>query len=454
MQKEQGQALETQDSRAVYVKTFGCQMNVHDSQKIMTLLGDKGYHTVQQPEDADVILVNTCSVREKPEQKVLSAVGRYALLKRRNPELIVGVGGCFARQEGQTLLEKAPALDLVFGPDNIPELPGMIKNVREQHIPAVEVEFDPKDNVRFLNIAPEVLPSKLTAMVTIMKGCDKYCSFCIVPHVRGRERYRSAPEIVAEIRELCARGVKEIMLLGQSVTSYHWKDGDDQWSLARLLEQIDQVESLERLRFTSPYPRDFGEDLVSCYGRLRTLCEYVHLPFQSGSNRILYRMNRRHTREQYFEWVDALRARDPMMSLSSDVIVGFPGEEDQDFEETMDLIERVRFDQIYSFKYSPRPHTPASRKAQIPEEVKKQRLAILQGRQMEIMLEKNRALEGSDQHVLVEHHYKKDKSFMSGRTRYNKAVNFPGDASMIGQTVTVRVNRGTPHALFGELVSE
>mgnify|MGYP000447856746 CR=1 FL=1 len=444
----------TAPTKGLYVKTFGCQMNVHDSQKIFTLMAKKGFSPVEEPSQADVILVNTCSVREKPEQKVMSAVGQYAVLKKKNPDLIVGVGGCFARQEGQNLIDRAPAIDLVFGPDNIPELPKMIHELEADAHSLVEVDFDPKDNVRFLDIAPKVLPSKHAAMVTIMKGCDKYCSFCIVPHVRGRERYRPAQEILNEVRRLVDSGIYEVLLLGQSVTSYRWQDGDEIWELSRLLRAIDQVEGLRRLRFTSPYPRDFGPDLIDCFGSLDTLCEQVHLPFQSGSNRILYRMNRRHTREQYFAWVDALRVRCPDIALSSDVIVGFPGEEEIDFEETMDLINRVRFDQLYSYMYSPRPKTPAARKMQVSDEDKKRRLLILQARQKEIMRERNEALEGTIQEVMVEGPSRNDPTWMKGRTRTHKVVNFPASPELIGRFVHVKIQKGFPHSLAGELVPE
>lgn len=440
-------------SKGVYIRTFGCQMNVHDSQKIMTLLSKNGFHAVPEPEQADVILLNTCSVREKPEQKVMSAVGRFGQLKEDNPGLLIGVGGCFARQEGDKLLERAPSLDLVFGPDNIPELPTMLQQLNtEAQDSLVEIEFDDAQEVRFLDIAPQMLPSKSAAMVTIMKGCDKYCSFCIVPYVRGRERYRPAPEIVAEVQRLCEQGIKEILLLGQSVTSYAWQSPQDEtWELSRLLRAIDPIEGLERLRFTSPYPRDFSQDLIDCFGDLPSLCEHVHLPFQSGSNQILYRMNRRHTREQYFGWVDALRKRREDIALSADVIVGFPGETDEDFEDTMDLIEQVRFDQLFSFKYSPRPYTPAMRKDQISEEVKHARLLRLQGRQKEIMIEKNQALVGSVQEVLVEGPAKQEGQ-MRGRTRTNKVVNFMGDANLAGSFVEVSIDAGYAHSLIGTLV--
>lgn len=440
-------------TKGLYMQTFGCQMNVHDTQKIEMYLKEKGYHAVKEAKDADVILVNTCSVREKPEQKVMSAVGVFAPLKKENPDLVIGIGGCFARQEGDKLIDRSPLIDLVFGPDNIPELPTLIQEANDTNAPVVDVGFDNADNVRFLDIRPQDAEHQHTAMVTIMKGCDKYCSFCIVPYVRGRERYRPAFEIMDEVKRLCAEGIQEILLLGQSVTSYKWKDGEDTWELARLLKALDSTPGLRRLRFTSPYPRDFKEELVDCFdGRVKTLCPHVHLPFQSGSNEILYRMNRRHTREQYFEWVDALRQRCPDIALSADVIVGFPGETDQDFEDTMDLIERVQFDQLFSFIYSPRPNTPARRKEQIPEDVKKDRLRRLQTRQSLISFERNKALVGRIEDVLVTGPSRKGNGQLKGRTGSHKVVNFMGPEELIGQIIPVRIVQGNPHSLGGELV--
>jgi tRNA-2-methylthio-N6-dimethylallyladenosine synthase len=446
------ESTNTNDKPSVYVHTFGCQMNVHDSQKIMTLLGKEGYNRAEAAEDADVILVNTCSVREKPEHKVMSLVGRYRLLKEENPELVIGVGGCFARQEGEGLIKRShKAIDLVFGPDNIPELPKMLEQFTEVKKPVVETAFDNKEAVRFLDIAHDVLDTPHSAMVTIMKGCDKYCSFCIVPHVRGRERYRSPSHILDEIKNLVSEGVREVLLLGQSVTSWEWKQDDHHFRLHDLLRFIADESGLDRLRFTSPYPRDFSDDLIACFSDIDMLCDHVHLPFQSGSNEMLYRMNRRHTRDQYFEWVDKLRAARPHLALTADVIVGFPGETDEDFAQTMDLIERVRFDNLFSFIYSTRPGTPAKRKEQIDEAVKKQRLATLQDCQKQITWEKNQELEGQILTVLVDGPSRQD-GHLQGRTSGNKLTHFVADESLIGQIVPVRITSGRPHSLMGELV--
>lgn len=437
-------------ARRVYVRTFGCQMNVHDSNRIVSLLSREGYQTVETPEEADVILVNTCSVREKPEHKVLSTVGSFRPLKEANPELVIGIGGCFARQEGETLLRKAPLADLIFGPDNIPEIPQMLQRIYTRRKPVVEVQFDRADDVRFLDVEPHLEPNELTAMVTIMKGCDKYCSFCIVPYVRGRERYRPASEILQEVRNLTQKGVREVMLLGQSVTSYRWEADGEIWNLARLLRAINEIPELYRLRYTSPYPRDFTPELIHCYdGSVPTLCEHVHLPFQSGSNDILHRMNRRHTREQYFAWVNALRAQSPQIAVTSDVIVGFPGETETDFAQTMDLIEQVRFDLLFSYKYSTRPGTPARQKEQIDEEEKDRRLQILQTRQTQISWEKNQALEGSIQEVLVEGSSRRGGGQLTGRTRSHKVVNFLGNLNLIGHLVQVEITQGHPNSLSG-----
>lgn len=436
--------------RRVYVRTFGCQMNVHDSNRIVSLLSREGYQPVETPEEADVILVNTCSVREKPEHKVLSTVGSFRPLKEAKPELVIGIGGCFAQQEGDTLLKKAPLADLIFGPDNIPEIPKMLQQIYTRRKPVVEVRFDRAEDARFLEIDPHLEPNELSAMVTIMKGCDKYCSFCIVPYVRGRERYRPAPDILDEVQRLTQRGVREIMLLGQSVTSYQWEHQGETWNLARLLRAANEISDLYRLRYTSPYPRDFTEELIQCYnGTLSTLCEHVHLPFQSGSNNILHRMNRRHTREQYFHWVEALRKQSPQIAITSDVIVGFPGETEEDFAQTMDLIETVRFDQLFSYKYSTRPGTPARKKEQIDEDEKDRRLQILQTRQSEISLEKNQALVGTTQEVLVEGPSKRGGGQLTGRTRSHKVVNFLGNLNLIGHLVQVEITHGHHNSLSG-----
>ncbi len=439
--------------KGVFIQTFGCQMNVHDSQRIAALLRSEGYRVVSSPEQADIILVNTCSVREKPGQKVMSAVGQFAQLRSEKPTLVIGVGGCFAKQEGANLLKKNKNIDIVFGPDNIPDLPELIEKLEQDREPIVETEFDPAENVRFIEVAPEVLSPEISGMITIMKGCDKYCSFCIVPHVRGRERYRPPEQILKEAETLVESGAREIILLGQSVTSYRWREGDKEWNLAKLLRAVDKIPGLHRLRFTSPYPRDFTDELIDCFdGSLPTLCEHVHLPFQSGSDEILYRMNRRHTRDQYLEWVAKLRSKSPNLAISADVIVGFPGETEEDFQKTMELIEEVRFDQLYSFKYSPRPYTPARRKEQVPEEEKSRRLAILQERQREISFEKNKALEGSVQEVLVEGPAKRGRGLMSGRTRGNKVVNFEGEPSLRGRLALIKITEARHHSLFGKLV--
>jgi tRNA-2-methylthio-N6-dimethylallyladenosine synthase len=436
----------------VFVQTFGCQMNVHDSQRILMLLAEQGYVAVNKAEDADVILINTCSVREKPAQKVLSTIGQYRELRAKKPGLIVGIGGCVAQQEGENLLTKTHAVDLVFGPDTIPELPQLLQRIAEQRKPIVATDFDQPGDARFLDIAPQVDPSQLSAMVTIMKGCDKYCSFCIVPYVRGRERYRPPAEILNEVRAVCAAGAREVMLLGQSVTSYRWKEANKTWKLSDLLYAVNGTSGLERLRFTAPYPRDFDKDLIDCYadGAVPSLCEHVHLPFQSGSNEILHRMNRRHSREQYLEWVAALRGCCPDIAIAADVIVGFPGESEADFEQTMDLIERVQFDQLFSFKYSPRPRTPARHKEQIDEAEKNRRLQVLQTRQSEISKAKNQRMEGTLLEVLVEGSSRRGSGQLSGRTRTNKIVNFMSDELLVGYLVDIHITNGLPHSLIGE----
>ena len=457
------------EGRRVFVHTFGCQMNVHDSERILGLLAAEGYVPVPNARDADIVLLNTCSVRQKPEHKVLSAVGRYALLSRRGRRPVIGIGGCFARQEGERLLRAHRTIDFVFGPDNIQELPSTIQRFVLDGERVADVEFDPPDLTRFLDVRPVLTSSPVTGFVTAMKGCDNFCSYCIVPLVRGRERSRPPGEIVRECRGLAEAGVREVTVLGQSVTGYRWRagsaggawgggtpggpGGEGEVPFHALLEMIGQVEGLERIRFTSPHPRGFTRQLIDSFGVLPQLCEYVHLPFQSGSDAVLQRMNRRHGREEYLELVAALRSRVPEMGLTADVIVGFPGETEEDFEQTMELVRRVRFDGLFSFKYSVRPGTKAARwKDDVPEEVKKRRLEILQVEQRALTREKHCSMVGRQVEVLVEGRSKKDESWLTGRTRCNRTANFPGAPDLVGELVQVEVTEGYQNSLAARQV--
>src|SRR5688572_4216100 len=361
------------------VVTFGCQMNQHDSERIGEVLRGAGYRDVSEPEAADLIVLNTCSIREKAEQKLRSEVGRLGLLKRHRPELAIAVAGCVAQQEGERLLERLPQIDLILGPDNIPELPGLLADLEIGGVPRVRTEFD-TSSPHFLAAQPEPGRQGATAFVTVMKGCDERCTFCIVPYTRGPERYRKADDIVAEIRGMVDGGVREVTLLGQTVNSWIEPGQVSPVSqFASLLRRIaHEVPELARLRYTSPHPRHLTDALIDAHAELAVLPHHVHLPVQSGSDRLLKRMLRRYTRAHYLDRIAALRARVPDLTLSTDVIVGFPGETEEDFEATLSLVREAGFVAAFAFKYSPRPHTPALKlEDDVTEEIKDERLQRL-----------------------------------------------------------------------------
>ncbi|MCX8117300.1 MAG: tRNA (N6-isopentenyl adenosine(37)-C2)-methylthiotransferase MiaB [Desulfobacterota bacterium] len=438
-------------AKRVYIETYGCQMNEHDSARILSLLERFQYVETKEPKEADLILINTCSVRRKPEQKLYSALGRFRRLKEKKGT-VLGVAGCVAQQEGERLLERIPYLDLVIGTHAIPRLPQMLARLEEAGEKGCQTAFDPEG--RYLDpILPQRSSPGVKSFVTIMQGCNQFCSYCIVPFVRGEERSRPSQEIVEEVRTLARRGVKEICLLGQNVNAYG-KGSKDGVDFPELLSRLNEIEGIERIRFTTSHPKDLSEALIQAHGRLKKLCEHIHLPFQSGSDRILEAMNRGYTRESYLEKVARLRETCPSIAITADVIVGFPGEEERDFEETLELVERVRFDDLFSFKYSPRKGTRASEMPdQVDEGVKQERLIRLQRLQREITLEKNRAMEGRIEEVLVEGPSKQNPKDVTGRTRTHKAVNFEGGLHLVGQLVEVRIVQGYAHSLRGALVA-
>jgi tRNA-2-methylthio-N6-dimethylallyladenosine synthase len=436
--------------RYVYIETYGCQMNENDSERMLRLLETSGYSGTREAEKADLILVNTCSVREKPEHKVYSALGRFKRLKNgRGP--IIGVTGCVAQQEGERLLDRVPYLDLVLGTHAIPLLPLLVERVETLGERICETGWDAEG--RYLKaILPRGAMSHIKSYVTIMQGCDHFCSFCIVPYVRGRERSRPSSEIIEEVKHLAVRGVKEVCLLGQNVNAYG-KGLSGEVDFADLLGEINRIEGIERIRFTTSHPEDLSEKLIQSFGRLEKLCEHIHLPFQSGSDRILKRMHRGYSGTTYLEKVDRLRKACPSVSITADAIVGFPGEEENDFEETLDLMRKVRFDELFSFKYSPRKGTRAARfEDQVETGIKQERLSVLQKLQKEITLEKNEALKGSSVEVLVEGPSKQRRREVTGRTRSNKVVNFEGDRSLRGTIVSVQITQAYAHSLRGELM--
>ena len=444
--------------KRVYIETYGCQMNEHDTERILRLLERSHYLETKNAKEADFILINTCSVREKPEHKVYSALGRYKWLKEKRG-VIIGVAGCVAQQEGDKLLDRVPYLDMVIGTHAIPMLPQLLQKIEVSGERICEISFD--QNGKYLEaILPQKPPvvgsirlDKVKSYVTIMQGCDHFCSFCIVPYVRGREQSRSSREIIEEVRHLAEMGIKEVCLLGQNVNGYG-KGLEEEIGFSELLGHLNQIERIERIRFTTSHPKDLSEKLIQAFSKLPKLCEHIHLPFQSGSDKILKAMHRGYTKESYLKKIDHLKEVCPSIALTTDVIVGFPGEEEEDFKETLDLMEKVLFDDLFSFKYSPRKGTRAAQfQDRVEEKVKQDRLSTLQEIQKEITLRKNQELEGRVEEVLVEGQSKKSNQDVRGRTRSNKIVNFKGNLELVGQLVPVRITKAYPHSLRGEIIS-
>jgi tRNA-2-methylthio-N6-dimethylallyladenosine synthase len=438
--------------KQVHIATFGCQMNERDSRTMARVMNGCDYQITERMEQADLILINTCSIRRKAEEKTYSLLGRLKDLKNRNPGLVIGVGGCVAQQEGPRLLERVPHLDLVFGTRMIHQLPALIEEVRSgknrlSRIEMVQGELYVQDML----MAPGCSPG-LKASVTIMQGCNNYCAYCVVPYVRGPEESRGSREILAEVEALAAEGVQEILLLGQNVNSYGL-NREGELTFAGLLDLLEKVPGLERIRFTTSHPKDLSPELMDCFRRIANLCEHIHLPVQAGSDPVLERMNRGYTRQDYLKKIDQLKARCPGIAITSDFIVGFPGETEADFEETMDLVKAVQFDDIFSFKYSNRPQTPASNfPDQVAEEEKGRRLMELQTYQKKVTLSKHQTLVGTIQQVWVEGNSKKSPQDRMGRTRTNKIVNFPGPADLLGKTVPVRIEKAYINSLKGVVV--
>jgi tRNA-2-methylthio-N6-dimethylallyladenosine synthase len=438
--------------KRLYIQTYGCQMNQYDSDRIARLMRQQGYAATDSPEDADLIILNTCSVRDKAEQKVYSALGRWRELKEKNPLLVIGVGGCVAQQEGETLFRRAPYLDLVFGTQNIHRLPAMVEEAGAARERQIELAFYREPSyMEDADAEPVVHGAK--AYVTIMQGCNKVCSFCIVPYVRGRELSRPSAAIVREVEALAARGVKEIMLLGQNVNSYG-KTAPQELSFPQLLARIDGITGIERVRFTTSHPEDLSPGLIEAYEKLEKLCEHLHLPVQSGSDGVLKRMRRGYTRQEYMGRISLLRARRSGVALSTDIIVGFPGESEAEFADTLEILREVEYDDIYAFGYSPRPHTAANKlfADDIAEEVKRARLDKVLRLQAEISRRKNLARVGNVEEVLVDGIAKMGRGQMTGRTRANRIVNFGGPEDLSGKLVHVRISGAGANSLTGELI--
>ncbi|MGY6630797.1 MAG: tRNA (N6-isopentenyl adenosine(37)-C2)-methylthiotransferase MiaB [Wenzhouxiangella sp.] len=436
----------------LYIKTHGCQMNEYDSDKMADVLAaSHGLSLTDNPEEADVILINTCSIREKAQEKVFSQLGKWRPLKERKPGLVIGVGGCVASQEGEGILKRAPFVDLVFGPQTIHRLPGMVNQVRENAQPAIDISFPEIEKFDHL---PPAGKQGASAFVSIMEGCSKYCSFCVVPYTRGEEVSRPLDDVIAEVAALADQGVVEINLLGQNVNAYlgPMHDGGTA-DLALLIRYVAHIDGIERIRFTTSHPVEFSDSLIEAFRDVPKLANYLHLPVQAGSDRILSLMKRGHTVLEYKQKIRKLREARPDISLSSDFIVGFPGETEHDFQQTMDLVISLNFDQSFSFIYSARPGTPA---ASFPDNVslaeKKDRLQRLQAQINAQAAAISEAMVGSVQRVVVEGPSKKDVNELAGRTENNRVVNFPGPASLAGRMADVVITAALSNSLRGRLV--
>jgi tRNA-2-methylthio-N6-dimethylallyladenosine synthase len=435
----------------LYIRTFGCQMNEYDSDKMADVLAAaEGFETTDDPEQADVILFNTCSVREKAQEKVFHDLGRIRPLKQARPELIIGVGGCVASQEGAAIVARAPYVDLVFGPQTLHRLPQMLRARRSSGKPQVDISFPEIE--KFDNLPPARVEG-CTAFVSIMEGCSKYCSFCVVPFTRGEEVSRPFDDVLTEAAGLAEQGVKEITLLGQNVNAYRGSMSDAEIAdFALLLDYLAELPGIERLRYTTSHPKDFSERLIEAHARILQLVSHVHLPVQSGSDRVLSAMKRGYTALEYKSIIRRLRAARPDAAISSDFIVGFPGETDEDFEQTLQLVEDIGFHSSFSFMYSPRPGTPAaSLPNQVPQATKQARLARLQARLDAQALAISSRMVGSIERILVEGPAKKNPEELAGRTSNNLMVNFRGPQRLAGQMTDVRITTAMSHSLRGEM---
>jgi tRNA-2-methylthio-N6-dimethylallyladenosine synthase len=437
-------------SKKLYVKTYGCQMNVYDSERMSEVLGEDGYETTDRPDDADMILLNTCHIREKAAEKVYSELGRFKGLKAEKPDLLIGVAGCVAQAEGNEIMRRQPLVDLVVGPQSYHRLPELEARARAG---AKALDTDFPEEVKFdrMTARPKARRGP-TAFLTVQEGCDKFCAFCVVPYTRGAEFSRPVAQILTEARDLVERGVREITLLGQNVNAYHGQGPDDDWALARLIRALADIDGLDRIRFTTSHPRDMSDDLIAAHGEVEKLMPYLHLPVQSGSDRILKRMNRGHTAEDYIRLIERIRDARPDLMLSGDFIVGFPEETEEDFQATLDLIETVVYGSAFSFKYSARPGTPAAERANVPATEADDRLQRLQalitrqqragqdsmvGRTVKVLFEKPGRLSGQ----------------MVGKSEYLHAVHVSDAGVDTGDIANVRISVAQPNSLSGEIVS-
>jgi tRNA-2-methylthio-N6-dimethylallyladenosine synthase len=430
------------NKKFLYLETYGCQMNEYDSDRIRNSVD---LEITQDPQKADVVIINTCAIREKADQKAFSSLGRFKHLKAKNPNLIVGIAGCVAQLYGEKLLKKIPHLDLVLGPRAIPSLPKLLTQIEKEKMRNVETSLDLEE---IFEVEPYHENGKVSAFVSVQQGCNKTCSYCIVPFVRGKEINRPLNDILTETKNLLTKGVREVTLIGQTVNS--WKANG--YKFGDLLRKVAEIKELLRIRFTTSYPRDVTKKMIYAMREAPKVCHHIHLPVQSGSNRILAMMKRTYTKESYLDIIKALRESIPDIAITTDLIVGFPGETEQDFNETLELIKEVEFDTSFSFKFSPRPGTPAAESNElVPEIISNKRLAMLQNIQKEITIRKNQKKVGTVEEVLVEGESRNDPSWQSGRNTHNQIVNSPGPLSLKGKIVNVRISEGLQNSLRGEL---
>ena len=434
-----------------FIRTYGCQMNEHDSEKIAGMLEELNYSKTDSLENADFIFLNTCTVRENAELKIFGKIGALKELKRNNPDLIIAIGGCMMQVEEpvEKIKSTYPQVDLVIGTHNLHKLPELVAKIENSNERIISVWDQEKGLIPDL---PSVRKSDFQAWVTIMQGCDNYCSYCIVPYVRGHERSRPKDKIIKEVKKLVNDGVVEITLLGQNVNSYA-KDLNYSYDFADLLFELDQIEELKRIRYMTSHPRDFNEKTIKTIAKTNKVCEHFHLPIQSGSDDVLYQMNRGYTKEEYLKLVNLINKHIPNSSITTDIIVGFPGETDQDFEETIDLVKKVKFDMAFTFKYSKRSGTPAAKKEnQVPEEIKDKRLQRLMDIQNKISLDQNAKYEGEILEVLIEGESKNNPETYMGRSRTNKLVIVPKEEGLVGKVVKVKIDNAQSWTLYGEVV--
>ena len=436
--------------KKVFIKTHGCQMNEYDSAKMMDLLSEKEEFTATDtPEDADLLVLNTCSIREKAQERVFHQIGRWKKLKDKNPNLKIAIGGCVASQEGKKLSQRAPAVDIVFGPQTLHRLPNLYKEASDTEKKQLDISFPKIEKFDYL---PQSSSDSVTAFVSVAEGCNKYCSFCVVPHTRGHEVSRPVEDILVEIEALAFRGVREVNLLGQNVNNFKGTFEGEKKSLAFLIEKVSKVNGIDRIRYTTSHPFEFKDDLVDLYRDTPELVSHVHLPVQSGSDRILKLMRRRYSAASYLELISRIRENRPGISFSSDFIVGFPGETDKDFQDTLDIVEKVGFDESLSFIYSPRPNTPAAEmEDNVSKDIKKERLTILQHKLNELSSKISRKMVGSLERCLVLGVSKKNPGELQARTENNRVVNFATDANVVGKFVNLEIVDQLTNSLRGKL---